>query len=378
MLILSDGTLWIPCSTRDSSRVAVASTNGGKTLTPVLGGPKIESGVWEVKPKELTGSLYTPVYSVDPSRYYRNRIYELWIAAKGNGEGIMLRYSNDQGRTWTEPRRVAPVSREGGKQYLPMAAVNRDGVLGVVYFESHAPENDTYDVFFTASRDGGDSFLPARRVTSATSQPDHPENRAITQIGGIRSEQLFFSAYSRWKNAGDYTGLTADSDGVFHPFWPDARRGAFQLYTSRIMVEAAPPATIQAQATASPRVMDQELKLEFGPPIVPREGSDEVIVARLRNVSDHTIWGPLAVTVTTSLSGLGGMLDSTYYPKIIFDPESKQWSKQARIDYTPALRDIPFLTPGAATEAIEWRFRNVSGGQLNLTTHVYAGKTANQ
>ena len=368
ILVLTDGTLWIPCDTRDSSRVAVVSTNGGKTLTPVLGGPKIESGVWAVKPKEVTGYLYTPVYAVDPSRYYRNRIYELWITAKGSGEGIMLRYSNDQGRTWTEPRRVASVSREGGKQYLPMAAVNRDGVLGVVYFESHAPENDTYDVFFTASRDGGDSFLPTRRVTSATSQPDHPENRAITKVGGVRkkSEPLFYSAYSRFKNAGDYTGLTADADGVFHPFWPDARRGAFQLYTSRITVENKPLNAVTPIGKEATVAVDEAVNVEYGPPVAPRPGEDEIIVARIRNVSTKTIFGPIALTVTVSNTDKRDNAN-------IFDPQSGQWLRQARIDYTPALRDIPFLTPGAATEAIEWRFRNVSRGQLNLTTHVYAG-----
>ena len=382
LLTLSDGTLWIPCLSSNapkSSYVAKMSVDGGATLSPIVGTPLESRLTWERKPGEVSGFLLSPVYAVDTTARFRDRIYALWLQGEGEDSvHVMLKYSSDRGVTWSEPRKVAPVSKEGARQYLPMAAVNRNGVLGVMWFEALPPGNDTYDVFFTASVDGGESFLPQRRVTSATSQPDHPENRARTQIGGIRSEQQFYSAYSRWKDAGDYTGLTADSDGVFHAFWPDARRGAFQLYTSRIIVESKPTDAGPLPALEAALAVDPEVAVEFGPPIISRPGSDQIIIARIRNVSSRTIWGPLTVTVTATLSGLGRLLESTHDPKIILDPASGQWSKQARIDYTAALRDIPFLAHGAATEAIEWRFRNVSAGQLNLTTHVYAGGAPRQ
>ncbi len=379
LLTLSDGTLWIPCEALDKdsmlgpSHGGVMSVDGGKTLTPFLGRPvtSIDRG------RPVPSSL---VFAVDTTSRFRDRIYAIWLQEGLNRKEIqiMLRYSSDRGRSWSAPLTVAPVSQEGALQWLPTAVVNRNGILGIVWFEALAPDYVVYDWFFTVSVDGGDNFLPARKLTSASSQPDHPQNRAITPIGGIRQsdDSLFFSAYSRWKRAGDYTGLTSDANGVFHPFWPDARRGAFQLYTSRIMVETAPRAISPPQATVSARVMDQELKLEYGPPIVPREGSDEVIVVSIRNVSGETIWGPFVVTVTMSVSGR----QSANIPDIgiIFDPRSGRWSRRATIEYTAALRDIPFLAPGAATEAIEWRFRNSSGGQLNLTTHIYAGHAPQQ
>lgn len=371
LLTLSDGTLWIPCEGQKMGRIlgpshgGMVSVDGGKTLTPFIGTPvtSIDQGL--AVPSTL-------VLTSDTSPRFRDRIYAVWVQQEPNRKetNIMLRYSTNRGRSWSRPRMVAPVSQEGTQQWLPAVVVNPNGILGIIW---NAPDHVAYDWFFAASVDGGDSFLPTRKLTSATSRPDHPENRALTQIGGIResSDSLFFSAYSRWKRAGDYTGLTADANGVFHPFWPDARRGAFQLYTSRVLVETTPPAPIPPHATASARVMDQELKLEFGPPIVPREGSDEVIVARIRNVSGETIWGPFTVTVSMSVSGR----QSADIPDTgtIFDPRSEQWLRQATIEYREELRDIPFLAPGTATEAIEWRFRNASGGQLNLTTHVYAG-----
>jgi hypothetical protein len=43
----------------------------------------------------------------------------------------------------------------------------------------------------------------------------------------------------RWANGGDYVGLAATADGVFHPVWPDARHdGVQQLHTARVRVTA--------------------------------------------------------------------------------------------------------------------------------------------
>jgi hypothetical protein len=385
-LTLTDGTLWIPCSPENLQLHNLAkktyggmiSWDGGETLTPFVGSSNESRFSWETKPGEVSGHLSTPVYAVDTSERHRDLICALWLEGKGkNAVHVMLKYSSDRGRTWSEPRKVATVPKEGTRQYLPMATFNRDGVLGIIWFETLPPGNTLYDVFFTASLDGGASFLPPRRVTSESSKPDHPANRTRVGVGDVlkRPELPFFSAYSRWKDAGDYTGLVADGDGVFHAFWPDARRGAFQLYTSRIAVEPTPTGQMDPLASESTRVMDEELRIEFGPAVMPLDGSDEVILARLRNLSSQTIWGPLTLTVTARLVGLRRQAEKTADQNIIFDPESGQWSTRATIDYTPSLRDIPFLTPGAATEAIEWHFRNTSVGQLNLTTHVYVGRS---
>ncbi len=50
----------------------------------------------------------------------------------------------------------------------------------------------------------------------------------------------FLSAATRWPGGGDYLGLTTDRDGIFHPFWADARTGTFQLQTAAITVTQPP------------------------------------------------------------------------------------------------------------------------------------------
>ncbi len=279
LLILSDGTFLVPCVSTDMPNNPAGffggaiSVDGGETLTTFMGS--------RIDPERFQGVDGWRVYAVDTTSGFRDRIYALWLRedVKRRSQEIISSYSTDRGRNWSSPRAVAPLSKNNAKQFLPMAVVNKKGVLGVIWFEAYPPDYDTYDWFFTASLDGGVTFLPPRRVTSQSSRPDSPGNRTITQLGGIRKdgESSFLTAYSSWERAGHYTGLTTDSDGVFYAFWPDARRGAFQLYTSRIAVEES-PFPVSSDVANPERTVDEEVRLEYGPPIQSCVGCDDVIL----------------------------------------------------------------------------------------------------
>lgn len=102
--------------------------------------------------------------------------------------------------------------------------VNHRGVLGVAWTDArHAYEgDDCYDIYFTASLDGGESFLSERRITEATSCPKVEENGAIGRIFA--------------PSGGDYIGMIAESDGRFRLMWSDARNGPFELWTALVDV----------------------------------------------------------------------------------------------------------------------------------------------
>jgi len=102
--------------------------------------------------------------------------------------------------------------------------VNKDGVIGVSWLDGRDdPTGRCYGVYFTASLDGGDTFLPPSRVSTTPSCPDPQRN------GG---------SFDRWPRGGDYHGLAATSDGQFHVLWPDASGGVFQVTTARLEVRA--------------------------------------------------------------------------------------------------------------------------------------------
>jgi len=112
---------------------------------------------------------------------------------------------------------------ETARSFTPSIAVNKDDVIGVSWYEIH-PKN-CFDVYFTASLDGGKTFLPEVRVSSATSCPDTPQNRGVFDPG------MTFGA------GGDYSGLVTTSDRLFHVVWSDARTGLYQLRTASVRVK---------------------------------------------------------------------------------------------------------------------------------------------
>ncbi|HET9178248.1 MAG TPA: sialidase family protein [Terriglobia bacterium] len=230
-LVLADGSVLLPYSgylPHSTPRVYVMrSEDGGLTFqTPVL------------VPRMDRASQDTLNFAIDLS-YGKNRggIYAAWeegefgrnIAREGDRlarhgirarRDVMVAHSTDMGRTWSAATILRAEGR--GPSDLVTMAVSRDGVVGVLWVQNERYEVDqrSYDVWFAASADGGESFCSPLRVSSETSRP----------AAGLNPE---FSFASGW-GGGDYIGLAASADGSFHAAWIDARDGAFRLYTARI------------------------------------------------------------------------------------------------------------------------------------------------
>jgi hypothetical protein len=76
-------------------------------------------------------------------------------------------------------------------------------------------------LYFAASRDGGGTFLPEVKVSTAENCPDTPQNA---------------EAGRRWVAGGDYFGLAAAAEGSFRLLWADSRDGIYQLRSSTVRV----------------------------------------------------------------------------------------------------------------------------------------------
>jgi photosystem II stability/assembly factor-like uncharacterized protein len=213
-ILLSDGTLVV--GIHDPSRQGAVnrpprphswllrSPDQGKTFSePLLVSESCESrGGW-------------PSMAVDG----KDRLFWLCVADRFNG--VLVQRSDDQGKSWSEPLRLN--HSETPDSFTPSIAVNRDGIVGVSWYEIH--DKSCFDVYFTASLDGGKTFLPEVRVSSATSCPDTPRDKGA------------FDAGTTFGAGGDYSGLAATSDGIFHLVWSDARTGIYQLRTASVAVK---------------------------------------------------------------------------------------------------------------------------------------------
>jgi len=134
--------------------------------------------------------------------------------------------STDRGRTWSSPVAVdTPPSgylADGQSELM----INASGTIGVSFLRAVRALGQlgqfpcySYDAFFTASFDGGQSWSTPTKLDNAMSIPD-----CIKQEGG---------GQARW-TGGDYTVGAADASGAFHPIWPDWRLGPLvpgSLYT---------------------------------------------------------------------------------------------------------------------------------------------------
>jgi hypothetical protein len=257
-----------------------------------------------------------------------------------------------------------------------MIAVNPDGVLGVYWYDTEGfPSRDRFDISFTASVDGGETFLPKTRVSSATSNPFgsgnlRPGPFVRTDRGLVTAS--FVSGMSRWPNGGDYIGMTADTDGIFHPFWTDGRSGTYQLYTAAIRVLAggqpATPAPEKAAASLSDKVT-----LVFDPIQYDRTTQEVLLPVRLKNVSKEALYPPFKVEIKELAHPYSIKAHEEVDVPTILNATNGKTGVGATFDYSKALHDLGSLEPEAVTDAILWRFKAASA--VKTSFHVGADIT---
>jgi BNR repeat-like domain len=219
-IVLSDGVLIVPFvsyvrNTLDDERTdlvwSITSVDGGVTFSPPYYVSEC-AGHW--------GQL-----AADRSAgEYRDRLY--WACWDRSKRGVYVYHSSDRGKTWSPPIQV---NRGSGLAQTAAIAVNQDGVVGVSWYDAREDPREYLDqfrcqnVYFSASLDGGQTFLPDVKVSSAENCPDTPRNG---------------HAGRRWTAGGDYHGLAATADGRFHLLWADSREGIYQLRTAIVSVDS--------------------------------------------------------------------------------------------------------------------------------------------
>jgi hypothetical protein len=377
VLVLSDGTVLVPLYTGPDLRVpenrgspmaaygTVLSTDGGATFSGLRPGFEQQRYSIDSTPRRRrAGSVVgdnTATFAADVrSARYRDRVYAAFPDMRwaGGKPRIAVVWSSDGGATWSVPRMIDAAAPASASQFLPAIAVNDSGVVGVMWLDTRASAaDDAYDVFYSASLDGGETFLPAVRVSSETSRPAGPGNMR-PGLGRLRysSDTLimdFLSGYSRWRDVGDYIGLTADAAGIFHPVWPDSRNGTFQLQTARIeLLSGAPPAAATDSVT-------RPVGIVLDPSRFDAERRELVLPVRIRNTTADTLFPPIVATLTsvgdTMLvrAGYVGPEDVV----TIGNATNAKPGAGAAFDFTDALGTLGLLAPGAVSGAVDMRLR---------------------
>src|SRR6266550_2135970 len=265
---------------------------------------------------DVTESFGTPsVAANSASTRFADHVYVTYLDSSGGKPRVLFTRSTDRGKTWSKSVPLTPNVPEHTLQYMPTAAVNKDGVVGIFWYDTrHSTDGSQFHVYFTASTDGGATFLEPVRIST---EPSTPRGRGNMRPMGSNWKMgdtgmlSLLSAANRWATGGDYLGLTSNRIGDFYPLWTDARTGTYQLYTAPIHVTL--PLTEEEKERkkalaeyipekpakdASKRVEGsilEKVDLVFDPTATMENGSE--LWVRLKNTSQTTIYAPIRMQI---------------------------------------------------------------------------------
>jgi hypothetical protein len=268
---------------------------------------------------------FNPNLAVDSSDGpFKDRLYLVWPDVNTGRMQISFAYSSDKGETWSKPKHVNDDQTfdvldpaRGPDDFMPTVATNRDGVVGVAWYDRRESEDNLgWHVRFSASLDGGETFLPSVRVSEAPAVFDQNAKWPVFYWNAVSgggswlpggplnvdlqiSGQLF--------NGGDYAGIAADADGRFHPIWADNRTGTHQVWTSAITVNAR---GILHGSTDLAQLEDVTGNVTLEVMATQYERSDNTLTveARLKNTSAKNLTSPLKVKIVSMSSDLAGQV----------------------------------------------------------------------
>jgi hypothetical protein len=268
---------------------------------------------------------HDPVIAADSSSgLLKDRLYVVCTDVTSGRTEIAFAYSADKGKTWSTPKYlnddqpfdVLDTSR-GPDDFMPVVAVNRDGVVGVMWYDRReSKDNLGWNIRFRASLDGGETFLPSVRVSEAPTIFNQNTKWPIfywSAITGGGSAQpggpltLDLQITGQLLNGGDYAGMAADINGVFHPIWADNRTGVHQLWTTAVTVNAKGILHGSPELTQLTEITDK-VSLEILSTNYDRQSNTLTCETRLINTSAQKLSGPFKVKIVSLTSEVGGQI----------------------------------------------------------------------
>lgn len=177
--------------------VTWTSQDGGRTFGEA-------SAVADIEPPQriyVDVTSPTPGFALDRAR---GRIYATWDSGRGDARDVYLSSSDDGGRSWAAPTRLARES----SQTLPTVAVAPGGRVDLLFYDrSRDPTDVLTQPMLASSWDGGRTFT-ARAVSQRTFD---------SRIG--------FGSFQGLPSLGQQLGLISEEERAL-AFWSDTRKGS--------------------------------------------------------------------------------------------------------------------------------------------------------
>lgn len=253
------------------------------------------------------------------TRIFRDRVYAVWSARTAGKSDVWSSYSVDRGVRWSRPVMVNDdhwnAAAATASHDLPQIAVNRDGVVGVFWYDDREDaKGEASRPRFSASLDGGETFLPSIAVASAPRTVGRGEHWTPLVTGDSTFEHSSFeerkplhpltSEITMMNIRGETSSLVADPTGAFWGLWVDNRTRDDQIWTAPIRVQGAPVRHGSPGLSALEDLSDKVV-LHYNQVSVDEPGRRASVTVQIKNLSGRGIRGPLAARVLSLKSEAG-------------------------------------------------------------------------
>jgi hypothetical protein len=332
-VVMADGTVATVFGELKNSNGYVVEKNTKERSMAVLsvftskdGGESIEKAnkvddYWMAWPP--TPAHATPAIGVDVSNTaFKDRLYVTFADERSGRFEIYLAMSSDTGKTWSRPVIISDDrtwdNGKGPNNFLPSVAVNKDGVVGVMWYDRREhKDNMGWDIRFRASLDGGETWLSSVKVSEKpnvwTDTTFLFTYAAVSggATGGYSKKDpavkgplsIDISTQGRQFNAGDYANIVADAGGQFHALWVDNRTGRSQIWTAPVDVKGVAVKN-GGGSVASLEDIGMSVTFELTQSRFDRSNNTVTILAQLHNRSKDTVVGPIKGRVVSLSSQL--------------------------------------------------------------------------
>ncbi len=306
-----------------------------------------------------------PILATDASSGpFRDRLYATWPDRRSGRCEVLLSQSADGGSSWSPPITInddqSPADRQRGRDHLlPAVAVNPAGIVAVSWSDRRDSADNVrgWHARFTASLDGGQTFLPSVALSpSPQTQPNESLPIMAFASGGghhrprARGGNIRMDIGPQWIDflcAADTAGMAAGSDGAFHPLWIDHRTGVPQMWTASVRVDGRVAKNGSSDLDALSDVT-QSIAIDYANTGYDPKQRIVSLDATLVNTSANTLEAPLKVRVLA----LGS---SAAVPEILGSANGLSGAG-AVWDFSGALPGGR-LGPGQASAPLRLRFR---------------------